>query len=93
MNQTLMCGVIVRRTSLSAADKKWLKKLGLRIESLIKAKGYKSQYAFWIHSGIGDCISRSTLNAIINGHYDVKVTTLKILAKQLGTTVDSLLKF
>ena len=82
----------MRRTSLSAADKKWLRKLGLRIESLMKAKGFKTQYAFWIHGGIGDCISRSTLNAIINGNQDVKITTLKVIAKQLGISLATLLQ-
>ena len=82
----------MRRVGLKLADKKWLRKLGERIDDLVKNKGYKSQYDFWINK-VGDDISKGTLYAIVSGQYDAKVTSLRAIAKGLGVSLKDLLDF
>ena len=82
----------MRKVNRSKEDEKWLKGLGSNIEKLIKQKGYDSPYNFWIEA-VGDDISRSALNYILNGRVDVKVTTIRKLANALGVEPAQLLKF
>ncbi len=73
-------------------DRSYLVALGGRIESLIHEQGYKSAYDFWIEKSDG-LFSRASLNFILNGEKDVRITTLRILAECLDISVDELLRF
>lgn len=82
----------MKKSNASAADDKWLEALGGHIQTLISKKGYKSPYEFWVQE-IGDEVSRSTLNYILNGKVDVKITTLRKIAGALGVSVKDMLNF
>jgi hypothetical protein len=73
-------------------DRTYLKGLGRRIEALIIAKGYLSSYEFWVEKSDG-LFSRASLNFIVNGQKDVRITTLRIIAQCLDISLDELLKF
>lgn len=81
----------MRRIKRDREDAKWLKALGSHLKSLIKEK-YDSPYEFWIES-LGDSVSRSTMNFILNGEVDVKATTLRKLAESLEIDPKELLNF
>ncbi len=70
----------------------WLKGFGSHIEHLIKKKGFNSPYDFWIQKG-DEMISRATLNYIIQGKNDPKLSTLRILARMLRVEVRDLFDF
>jgi len=72
----------LKRTGKNKGDKTYLKRLGLRISLEIEAQGFSSPYDFWIKRAEGK-ISRTTLNYILNGKIDAKITTLKAIAKLL----------
>lgn len=82
----------MRRTGKNKGDERWLKQLGLHLESLIKEKGYTSSYDFWVKKA-GDQISRAALNYVLAGRVDVKVTTLRAIAKMLGIGTKKLFEF
>jgi len=67
---------------LTATDREWLQRLGKNLDDLIKKKGYKSPYDFWVNKA-GDHLSRSALNYVLTGKTDPKATTLRILARLL----------
>ncbi len=67
---------------LRSDDKAFLKKLGKRIETLIiEKKGYRSLDAFALE--YHDLIAKPTLYQICQGKRDMKVSTLRGLAKAL----------
>lgn len=80
----------MKRTGKSKKDEVWLKKLGERIDSLIREKGYASPYDFWVQRA-GDKVSRAALNYILTGKTDPKATTLKALADLLHVRVRDLM--
>ncbi len=74
------------------AENAWLKRLGKHIEQLIQKKGYESPYEFWLEK-VGDEMSRTTLNYVLTGKFDSKVSTLKKLADNLGVSLSELVNF
>jgi transcriptional regulator with XRE-family HTH domain len=82
----------VRRISVSKSDQVWLKKFGSHLEEVIKKNGYKSAYDFWIQHA-GDHLSRATLNFMIAGKTDPKLTTLKKIAELLKVDLNTLIHF
>lgn len=72
-------------------DEKYFIALGKRVADLIEKKGYRSPYAFWLEHG-DDGLSRSSLNYLINGRIDPKLSTLRRVAEGLGIKVEDLLK-
>lgn len=80
----------MRRNGKLKEDREWLVRLGKQIEDLIRKRGYKSPYDFWINQA-GDDISRSTLNYILKGRVDPKATTLRVLAKLLAVKPSKLI--
>lgn len=82
----------MRRANRSKDDEKWLAALGVRLGKLIEQKGYKSVYDFWIQA-VGDEVSRASLNYILNGKVDVKISTLRKLADGLEIDLKTLLDF
>lgn len=56
--------------------------LGLHVQELIKSKGYKSVYDFWVNRA-GDEVSRATLNYLTAGKGDPKLSTLRLVAELL----------
>lgn len=81
----------MKKSKRTASEEKWLKALGLRIQQLIESKGYASPYEFWIEKG-EDQFSRTTLNYILTGRTDPRITTLKTISKLLGVSLNELLK-
>ncbi len=73
------------------SDQKYCIALGKKISLLIKEKGYKSPYAFWLENG-EDGLSRSNLNYIINGKTDPKLSTLRKIADGLEVELVDLFK-
>ena len=73
-------------------DRAFLKGLGRRIHGLILERGYLSPYEFWVEKSDG-LFSRASLNFILNGEKDVRITSLRILAQCLDIPLDELLKF
>lgn len=57
-------------------------KLGHHVVTLIKQKGYKSVYDFWVNRA-GDKVSRATLNYLAAGTGDPKLSTLILVADLL----------
>lgn len=82
----------MRRISKSKADEEWLRALGRHIEKQILKKGYASVYDFWINKA-GDHISRATLNFLLVGKAEPKITTLRLIARLLGVKLSTLLDF
>ena len=82
----------MRNIGKSSKDEKWLKAFGAHISQLIEKKGYSSPYDFWIKKG-DEMISRATLNYIIQGKSDPKLSTLRILARMLRVNVRELFDF
>lgn len=82
----------MKKTNRSKDDEKWLKALGNHLSYLIKEKGYKSPYEFWIESA-GDSISRANLDYLLKGEVDTKATTLKKIADALDIEYKELLDF
>lgn len=76
----------------SKDETQWLTKLGGRLDMLIKEKGYSSPYQFWLEAG-DTTISRSTLNYILNGRVDVKISTLRKFSVLLDIELHDLLNF
>ncbi|MBU6374370.1 MAG: helix-turn-helix domain-containing protein [Bdellovibrionales bacterium] len=75
----------------TADEERWLKALGANIAKLIKEKGYKTPYDFWLKAG--DQLSRTTLSYILKGKVDVKATNLRKIAKALKVSPKDLLSF
>ncbi|MFA5582608.1 MAG: helix-turn-helix transcriptional regulator [Bacteriovoracaceae bacterium] len=67
----------------------WSEWFGNRIRSLIEKKGYKSPYDFWIQE-CGDDISRATLDNILNGRYDPKISTIRKIARALNISLKTI---
>ena len=82
----------MKRSGHKKEDGEWLKKLGDRVEQLIRKRGFESPYDFWIKQA-GDDLSRATLNYIVAGKSDPKATTLRALAKLLEVPVSKLMDF
>ena len=85
-------GTTVRRISAGKPDQEWLKRFGAHVDGLIRKKGYKSVYDFWINRA-GESFSRAALNYIVSGRSDPKATTLRELAKLLDVKMSHLLEF
>ncbi len=82
----------MRRRSLSISDQVFIKDFGRNLVELIRKRGYSSIYEFWIEEA-GDHISRAALNRIATGTVDVKISTIRILAKCLKVKPKDLLDF
>ncbi|MBP9708829.1 MAG: hypothetical protein KBD78_14420 [Oligoflexales bacterium] len=75
---------------LKAEDKRFLKELGKNIEKIILTdKGYSSLDAFSI--AYYDLIAKPTLYQICRGERDMKLSTLRNLAKALETPLVKLI--
>lgn len=72
-------------------NQKYLLDLGKRIQTAIILAGYASVYDFWIHCCEENGIARSTLNYIVAGQTDPKITTLRTIAECLGVSITQLL--
>jgi len=72
----------MKRAGRDKGDDLFLRTFGQRVAKVIKEKGYDSPYDFWIKKA-DNKISRATLNNIIIGKYDSKVTTIRAIAKLL----------
>jgi hypothetical protein len=84
--------VQLKRRGKTKADEAYLKALGQNVLRLMKKKGYDTPYDFWIKRA-GDEISRASLNYIVTGRGDPKMTTIKALAKLLGVKPKDILDF
>ena len=82
----------MKKTKKTPEDQRWLKELGVHIADLIKKQGFQSPYDFWVNA-VGDQISRTTLNYILNGEVDVRVTTLRKIARALKVKQQDILGF
>lgn len=82
----------MKRRKKQKTDEQFQKNLGKRIEAQIKLKGFKSIYDFWIQKA-GDNISRAGLNYIVSGKTDIKITTLRMIARLLDVKTKDLLDF
>lgn len=80
------------KSGLSASDQQWLKRLGKRVEVLISEKGYSGVYDFWINRA-GETLSRASLNNLIAGSKDFRLTTVRKVAKLLGVRVSEIFRF
>jgi hypothetical protein len=77
---------------LKADDRRFLKRLGEEIRHLIlEEKGYKSLDAFYLE--FHDLIAKPTLYQICDGQRDMKLSTLRSLAKALDISLPDLLEF
>lgn len=85
-------GVTLKNINGSKSHELWLKSLGSHISELIKKKGYTSPYELWIERGEG-MVSRATLNNVIQGKRDHKITSLRNIAKMLNVPLKDLLDF
>jgi transcriptional regulator with XRE-family HTH domain len=81
----------VVRKRRGKSDEKIFSELGKRVAALIKEKGYKSPYVFWLEHG-DEGLSRSNLNYILNGKSDPKLSTLRRIAEGLEIDISELLK-
>ena len=79
----------MRRKSKSKKDDDWLKGFGKRLEELILRRGYKSIYDFWQKEG-HKYISRASLNYIVTGKVDPRISTIKTLVQVLGVDKNEL---
>lgn len=70
----------------------WLIELGKRLDALIKENGYSSPYEFWVEE-CDETISRASLNYILKGQVDAKISTLRKLSQLLDIELNDLLKF
>ena len=76
---------------LSRNDKLFYEKLGQRVRRLILVeKGYSSLDAFALE--FHDTIAKPTLYQLCDGKRDMKVSTLRGLAKALGMGLEELIK-
>ena len=82
----------MKKSGISTSDREWLKRLGENCERLIKERGYASVYDFWINKA-GDDLSRASLNNLIIGKKDFRLTTVRKLAKLLGVKTSRLFSF
>lgn len=71
-------------------DSIWLQDLGSNIAKLIKKKGYPSPYDFWVQK-LDESVSRSALNYILRGKTDVRISTLRSIARALSVDLSDLL--
>jgi hypothetical protein len=82
----------MRKNSMrNGIQQKYLLDLGKRIETLIILGGYHSVYDFWIQKCDESGLARSTLNYIVAGQTDPKITTLKMIADCLEISMNQLL--
>jgi transcriptional regulator with XRE-family HTH domain len=82
----------LKRKGKTKTDRAYLKALGQNVQHLMKSKGFDSPYDFWINRA-GDEISRASLNYIVTGESDPKMTTIRALAKLLGVKPKDVLDF
>lgn len=73
------------------SNQKYLLDLGLKIQTCIQMAGYHSVYDFWSQCCDESGIARSTLNYIVAGQTDPKITTLKAIAECLGISLSQLI--
>lgn len=73
------------------SNQKYLLDLGKRVQMAIVLAGYASVYDFWIQCCEENGIARSTLNYIVAGQTDPKITTLRTIAECLGISLTQLL--
>lgn len=67
------------------------KKFGDNLLNTIHSKGYTSSYDFWVNSDISKLkVSRATLNNIIKGKSDPKLSTILKLTWVLKVKVSTL---
>ena len=82
----------MKRRGKSKNEEQFQKALGERIKLEIKKKGFASPYQFWVEKA-GEHISRATLNYVLAGKTEIKITTLRMVAKLLGVKTRDLLDF
>lgn len=82
----------MKKIGLSNSDQEWLKQLGKQIEALIRERGYPSVYDFWVNKA-GEHLSRASLNNLVTGKKDFRLTTVRKVAKLLGVKPSKLLSF
>ena len=82
----------MKQRSKNKGNEAYLKALGHHIERVIEKKGYKSPYDFWVNKA-GDDLSRAALNYIVAGQSDIKILTIKTLARLLNVKPRDLLDF
>ena len=80
----------MKRAGKTKGDEIFLKKVGQRIAEIISQKGYDSPYDFWIQKADGQ-FSRQTLNYILTGRKDPKLTTLRAIARLLKVDLKTFL--
>lgn len=84
-------GLMVTR-KLRKSDKSFLKRLGKQIEhKILNENGYSSLDAFSIE--FHDLITKPTLYQICKGERDMKISTLRGIAKALDIPITKLLDF
>ena len=75
---------------LSRSDRLFYEKLGQRVRGIILGdKGYVSLDAFSLEHH--DAIAKPTLYQLCDGKRDMKISTLRGLAKALGMTLEKLI--
>lgn len=77
--------------ALASSDKAFLERLGRKVRKIILTdRGYTSLDAFALEHH--DLIAKPTLYQLCDGRRDMKVSTLRGLARALGITIQELLK-
>lgn len=79
-------------SKLTKKEEVYLRAFGQHVDRLIKKRGYKSAYDFWVNRA-GDHISRAALNYILAGKNEAKLLTLRTLANLLDIDSKDLLDF
>ncbi len=70
----------------------YLRAFGKHLALTIERRGYCSPYDFWIRKA-GDHLSRASINFLVLGKKDPKLSTIRILARLLNVSPKDLLDF
>jgi transcriptional regulator with XRE-family HTH domain len=85
-------GQVLRLKNKNDADSIFLRQLGKHIENLILDQGYQSAYDFWVKKA-SSTMSRATLNYVLAGETDPKISTLRAIADLLGVSPQDVFDF
>lgn len=78
--------------SKKKAQAQYQRAFGKHLALTIERRGYSSLYDFWIRKA-GDHLSRASINFLVLGKKDPKLSTIRILARLLKVAPKDLLDF
>jgi hypothetical protein len=81
----------MKKVPSCSKEEEFKRALGKNIKSLILQNGYNSAYDFWIQNPELD-MSRVTLNSLINGQTDARLSSLRKIALVLNLKLNDILK-